>query len=94
MTQFITYRDGTGPLEGRIKKAVRLFYAARCALPIGIVVNPSEMVQAQAAAEALALSVLPVQSSGGCLLSEIWLEVGPIQAGDHERPDPLEEATR
>ena len=74
MTTFITYRDGTGPIEARIETAVADFYKGRGQLPAAVVVNPNELETALAAAGALSLSV-PVESVGGCLVPEVWLEV-------------------
>jgi hypothetical protein len=71
---YITYRDGTGPVEARIEKAVRLFYADRRVLPAAIVVNPNELDGAREAIKVLALRT-PVKSVGGCLVPEVWLEV-------------------
>jgi len=76
---FITYRDGAGPIETRIKAAVTTFYKARGVLPVGIVVNKVELDAAQEAVKALALRT-PVRGNGGCLASEVWLEVAERSA--------------
>ena len=73
MTTFVTYRNGTGPIETRIKTAMKTFYRSREELPAGIIVNATELDAAQEAVKSLALSV-PVISMGGVLIPEIWLE--------------------
>ena len=75
---FKTYRDGAGDMETRIKRAVAMFYGSWGVLPVAIVVNKRELGAARVAAEALELGV-PVGSIGGCLVPEVWLEIGSIQ---------------
>jgi len=74
MATLIIYRDGSGPIEPRIKAAVRAFYEDHDRLPVAVVVSPAELGEAQEAVEVLALRV-PVRKSGGCLANEVWLEV-------------------
>lgn len=71
---YAVYRDGSGDLESRVKKAVAAFYRQRGALPARIVVNPTEAAAGAEAVKALGLAV-PVEGSGGCLIPEVWLEV-------------------
>jgi len=75
MGTLIVYRNGTGDLEARLKAAVRAFYQARRRLPVAIVVNRTELAAAVGAVKALDLR-MPITSSGGCLVPEIWLGVG------------------
>jgi len=70
---FLTYRNGNGPIESRIKAAVSHFYQANGQLPAGLVVHKSEVDGAQAAVLALGLA-LEVGGSGGCLVGEVWLQ--------------------
>ena len=56
---FIVYRNGTGPVEQRIKAAALDFCRSRHRLPASIVVHKSEL-----------------EGCGGCLVPEVWLEVG------------------
>ena len=72
MTTFLTCRNGKGPMQQRLRDAVALFYKQRKRLPDIIVVNASELAEAQAAAKSLKLTI-EVQSSGGCLVPEVWL---------------------
>ena len=71
---YVTYRDGANPMEERIKKACQAFYAKRHQPPVGIVVNKNELDAATSACKALGLK-LPVDSTGGCLIPEVWLRV-------------------
>jgi len=73
-TIYLTYRDGAGEVEARIKAAVTSFYRTRGRLPDSIVVNPTELEAARAAIEVLALNT-PIESVGGCLVPEVWLAV-------------------
>jgi hypothetical protein len=74
---FKTYR-GAGELEIRIKMAVAMFYKSWGVLPAAIVVNKRELDGARVAAGTLGLGV-PVGSIGGCLVPEVWLEVGKVR---------------
>lgn len=74
MTTYKTYRNGGGTIQARIKLACQLFYKDRKALPLAVVVNPTEERNARAACTSLGLSV-PVESSKGVLIPEVWLEL-------------------
>jgi len=74
MVNFVTYRNGGGRIEGRIKAAVGAFYTSRGVLPEAVIVNAREVDAARVAVEVLGLR-LPIQTMGGCLLPEVWLEV-------------------
>ena len=78
------YRDGGGPIEGRIETAVGHFYTAYGALPSAILVNATELDAAREAVEALLLNV-EVTSTGGCLVPEVWLAMANV--GD-DQPQP------
>ena len=73
---FIVYRNGTGPVEQRIKAAALDFCRSRHRLPASIVVHKSELDVAREAVKSLELSRIPVEGCGGCLVPEVWLEVG------------------
>jgi hypothetical protein len=81
------YRNGGGTVEARIKTACQLFYKDLREAPAAVIVNPTELQAALEAREALALKV-PVASSGGCLVPEVWLELPEESgaAGEARRP--------
>ncbi|MBN1975945.1 MAG: hypothetical protein JW918_00965 [Anaerolineae bacterium] len=74
MTSYQVYRNGGGTIEARIKAACQLFYKDRRRAPVQVVVNPAEHQAAREACGALALAI-PVASSGGCLIPEVWLQL-------------------
>jgi len=78
MTQFKVYRDGTKPMQERVRLAITHYYEQNKKLPAGIVVHKSvlasEIEEARAAVKALELS-LPVRGNAGPLRGELWLEV-------------------
>ena len=79
MGTFKAYRSA-GELETRIKMAVAMFYKSWGVLPAAIVVNKCELDGARVAAERLELGV-PIGSIGGCLVPEVWLEIGNTTGG-------------
>jgi len=75
MTRYVIYRDGKHlEVEERIKEAVADFYRRHRALPVSVLVHPSEEDTARAALKALDLK-MRVETSGGCLIPEVWLAV-------------------
>jgi hypothetical protein len=74
MVSYQVYRNGGGPIEGRIKAALLDFHKRRGTLPAQVIVNPTEYAQAAAALDALEVA-RPVSVSGGCLVPEVWLEL-------------------
>jgi len=73
MKKLLVYRNGGGAIEVRIKTAVADYYRRRGRLPVGVVVNPTEVGAAREAVKALALR-LPAAGNGGILLPEVWLQ--------------------
>jgi hypothetical protein len=71
MVNFITCRNGKGPIEKRLKDAVALFYKRRGKLPDLIGVHADELDAAQLAAAALDLPDV-VRRWGGVLVGELW----------------------
>ncbi len=76
---FATYRFQGPPgslavLQSRIKDAITSFYAEFQHLPAAVVVNGNNATDAARAVDALELR-LPVNTIGGCLLDEVWLEM-------------------
>lgn len=70
---FIIYRDGGSELRQRIKQAVTDFYSEWAKLPTTMIVHKSEVADAQAALQALDLT-LEMRGCGGCLIGEVWLQ--------------------
>lgn len=77
-TTFIAYRNGTEALERRIKLALAAFHKSFGRWPAAVVVPSSEIETAAPLVADLGVGC-EVRGSGGCLVPEVWLEVG---AGD------------
>jgi len=77
---FITYRNGAGDLEQRLRAAVAHFYQERGELPAAVTVHKTELDGARVAMQSLDLA-LPVAGSGGCLVGECWLALPKTNGG-------------
>lgn len=72
MTTIATYRNGHRPSQERLETALAHFGRSHTGLPAAIIVNPTEAEKTRQAVGALQLSI-PVETSGGCLVPEVWL---------------------
>jgi hypothetical protein len=76
MTTFLTYRNGGGDLESRIKGALASFWQTRHERPAAVVVHKTKAQEGQELLKRLAPgSDVAVRGCGGCLVGEVWLEI-------------------
>ena len=91
MTQFKVYRDGTKPMQERVRLAITHYYEQNKKLPAGIVVHKSalasELETARTAVKVLELS-LTVEGNAGPLVGEVWLQV----RGNNDKKAELQQA--
>ncbi len=87
------YRDesptawGDGRINGEqvtkfLRESIAAFYQAHRRLPAGVVVNRTALDAARKALQALELAQIPVGTSGGCIVPEVWLAVDGEEAHD------------
>lgn len=69
----IIFRNGQTDLAARLAAAVAAFRQDRGHAPLAVTVHKTEVTAAQAAVGALGLE-LEVRGTGGCLISEVWLQ--------------------
>lgn len=77
MTTYLTYRNGGGDLESRVKAALTNFWQTRHERPAAVVFHKAEAQESRALIKRLSPgSDVAVRSCGGCLVGEVWLEIG------------------
>ena len=69
------HRNGKGnDLQTFLREAIRNFYRRRNrALPVEVVAPRSQVDAVRAALKALDLAGIPLSTTGGCLVGEVWL---------------------
>ncbi|MBN1887109.1 MAG: hypothetical protein JW850_03935 [Thermoflexales bacterium] len=81
---FKTYRNGwkgdPSSLPGVLQAVIGDFAGRHAVMPKSVMIHPTAAGAAAAALAGLGLASLEVQTAGGCLLGEIWLEVPEAEA--------------
>ena len=74
-TTYIAYRNGSDTLERCIKLALASYRKSFGRWPAAVVVPSSEVNAAEGLVAGLGIAGLGVRGNGGCLATEVWLQV-------------------
>jgi hypothetical protein len=78
------YRGGVGDGVEHLQASIQVFYRRHGCFPVQLLVSPKDVEQTRAALRSLDLPGLPVGTTDGCLIGELWLGLGEEGNGHAE----------